>query len=83
MKCAKGLQVVPSYLTTCCGFHPGRKRTLLVGDALFAAGAVLMGLAPGISTLITGASKSCANHVLFRVQDKAMFAAGGLLLHLT
>lgn len=32
----------------------GRKRALLVGDVLFAAGALLMGLATGINSLITG-----------------------------
>ena len=34
----------------------GRKRTLLAGDALFAAGALLMGLAQSAAMLITGAS---------------------------
>jgi MFS family permease len=36
----------------------GRKRTLLVGDVLFAAGALAMGLATSITLLIAGAASS-------------------------
>ena len=32
----------------------GRRRTLLIGDALFGAGALLMGLAPSAAVLIAG-----------------------------
>jgi MFS family permease len=36
------------------GDHAGRKRALLVGDALFAAGAILMAAAQGVGTLVAG-----------------------------
>ena len=36
------------------GDHAGRKCALLLGDALFAAGAILMAAAQGVGTLIAG-----------------------------
>ncbi len=40
------------------GDFVGRKKTLLVGDALFAAGALLMAAAQGVGTLIAGQPSS-------------------------
>ena len=42
------------------GDFAGRKKTLLVGDALFAAGAILMAAAQGVGTLIAGQLFSAA-----------------------
>jgi SP family myo-inositol transporter-like MFS transporter 13 len=36
------------------GDYAGRRRALLVGDALFASGAILMAAAQGVGTLIAG-----------------------------
>lgn len=63
-----------------CWTCAGRKQALLVGDALFAAGALLMGLATGISTLITGQAwrrqRSSASHACSAARQEDPSAPG-------